>query len=576
MNFFVRVVRLALLFSLGLKTGLAWAQDFSDVFANRELLTGTTEYVTGSNNLATIEQYEPKHARKVGGHSVWISWLAPSSGLVTLTTADSTFDTLLAVYTLESGDDPPLKRLQEIASNDDNGLAKTSQLQFGARPNQQYEIAIDGFNGAVGDIALQLDFLASTNILPSVLRRPGDEALRLGDPLILTIDLLNTSHLELKWFLNGTQLFDKTDPTLVIASLQQTNLGFYNLQLKVNDDSFFSAPIEIQVNSEGLTHVLARNKLTDAAASGLTSTSGGNLVGSFKMFNLTAGVIRGYSGTQIFNTGLATIDTNEPPHCGVTGGASYWFAYQAPTNGSLHVDTENSTFDTVLAVYTYNGALTDYTNLISVDCDDNSGSNGSTSSLEFSTEQARNYFVVVDGVNAARGIAHLNYLLSGGTNTTSHAPVISQQPQSLLVSQGTTTALTVAAGGPAPLSYQWWRNGSRLNQKTNPSLTFLDPKSQDAGNYTVTITNVTGAITSSVATVSVVSTPVYYQNTASNLFISGFPAKRGYQYAVDHADQPNAESWWTASTAFADYGGLVWVTNSTLYSNSMFFRIRLP
>jgi hypothetical protein len=260
----------------------------------------------------------------------------------------------------------------------------------------------------------------------------------------------------------------------------------------------------------------------------------------------------------------------------VTGGASYWFAYQAPTNGSMHVDTESSTFDTVLAVYTYNGTLTDFTNLISVTCDNDSGPDGITSTMDFSTEKSRNYFVVVDGVNGARGIAHLNYLLTTSTNTPVQAPVISRQPQPLLASKGTPVALTAAAGGTAPINFQWWRNGSRLNQKTNASLTFLDPQSQDAGNYTVTITNVAGAITSSVAKVSVISSPVYYLNTASNLFISGFPETRGYQYAVDCAAQPMSESWWRKTNAFADYGGIVWVTNSTRYSNSMFFRVYRP
>ena len=576
MTSFARAVRVGLLFCLCLRACLAVGQDFSDAFAGRQLLTNALEFITGSNNTASVEPFEPKHARKIGGHSVWISWLAPSSGLVTLGTDGSTFDTLLAVYTLDPGNDPPLQRLQEIASNDDNGLAKTSLLQFGARPNQPYEIAIDGFNGAVGNITLQLSFLASTNILPVVLRRPGDEALRLGDPLILTMDLFNTSRLELSWYLNGNSIFDANGPTLVVSSLQETNLGFYNLRLKVNDDSFFSASVEVQVNSEGLTSVLARNKLADSVASGFTPGGGGSLLGVHKIMGLTPGVIRGYSGTQIFNTGLATIDTNEPPHCGVTGGASYWFAYQAPTNGAMHVDTEGSDYDTVLAIYTYNGTLYDFANLIPVACDNNSGSNGLTSSVDFLTENARNYFVVVDGVNGARGIAHLNYLLTTVTNLPPQAPVLSRQPDSLIASRGTPVALSAAAGGTAPINYQWWRNNARLNQQTNASLVFLDPQIQDAGNYFVVVTNDGGAITSAVARVTVISTPVYYLDTSANFFISGFPETRGYQYAVDCADQPMSQAWWLKTNAFADYGGIVWVTNSTRYSNSMFVRVHLP
>ena len=42
------------------------------------------------------------------------------------------------------------------------------------------------------------------------------------------------------------------------------------------------------------------------------------------------GVVRGYNGSQVFNTTLATTDPTEPPHCGVAGGASYWLMYQPP------------------------------------------------------------------------------------------------------------------------------------------------------------------------------------------------------------------------------------------------------
>ena len=31
---------------------------------------------------------------------------------------------------------------------------------------------------------------------------------------------------------------------------------------------------------------------------------------------------RGYNGSQIFNTTYAVVDTNEPPHCGISNGPS--------------------------------------------------------------------------------------------------------------------------------------------------------------------------------------------------------------------------------------------------------------
>jgi hypothetical protein len=540
----------------------SFAQGFSDMFAGRQVLTNASALVTGSNTNATIEPGEPLHAGKIGGHSVWISWTAPGDGLVTLSTVGSTFDTLLAVYTLPSGTNQSLRRLREDVADDDYGGLETSYLQFGANANQTYQIAVDGFNGAGGDISLQLNFLSSSNLQPTVLYRPGDQSLRLGDPLILTINLLPSPNLQFKWHLNGTPVSgqddDSVDPTLVIPSLQRTNLGLYALKFYLDDDSFFSSAIEIQVNSEGQPKVLARNKLADAALSGLSG-----------------GLMLGYNGTQIFNTTNAIADPNAPTICGVPPGAAYWFSYQAPTNGIMTIDTGNSSFATLLAVFTYAGALTSYTNLISVACDNNSGGTGTnTSQVQFVVTNGGNYFIVVGGVNGARGIAHLNYSLTPGFP--SLPPILTSQPQSLMVVTQTAVALGVVASGAAPFAYQWWKNNSRLKQQTNASLLLRSPRVQDSGVYTVVVTNFAGCVTSAPASVTVIGSPFVSLNTASNWMVSAFPGIRGYQYSVDCAAGFGAGSWSYWTNALPDYGGIIWLTNSTTDTGPLFLRVHTP
>jgi len=559
-RFYIR--RLFLLGCLALACEESLAQNFSDMFAERQTLNNVSALITGANTNATVEPGEPLHAGKIGGHSVWISWLAPANGLVTLSTAGSTFDTLLAVYTLEPGNDPPLERLEGTASDDDYGGLPTSYLQFGANSNQIYQIAVDGFNGASGNIALQINFLSSSSIQPAVLRLPGDQSLRLGDPLILTVNLMPSPSLQFKWYLNGNPVSgqddDSMDPTLVIPNLQRTNLGLYALKFYLNDDSFFSSAIEIQVNSEGQSKVLARNKLPDAALSGLTG-----------------GVVLGYNGTQIFNTTNAVMDPNAPLICGVAPGAAYWFSYQAPTNGIMTIDTGNSSFPTLLSVFTYSGALVSYTNLVSVACDNNSGGTGTnTSQVQFVVTNGGNYFIVVGGVNGARGIAHLNYNLSPGLP--SLPPVLTSQPQSLVVGTQTAVALAVVAGGTPPFAYQWLKNNSKLKQQTNYSLLLRSPQSQDGGIYTVVVTNFAGSVTSAPANVTVVNSPFVSVNQSSNLMISGFPGIRGLQYSVDCAAGFGAGAWRNWANAFPDYGGIIWLTNSTTDSGPLFLRVHTP
>src|SRR6185369_16487374 len=105
----------------------------------------------GLNFNATKETGELNHAGNQGGKSVWWIWTAPANGLVTISTIGSSFDTLLAIYT---GND--VGSLTLVASDDDGGGNLTSRVVFAATPNVTYQIAVDGYNGASGNIQLNV------------------------------------------------------------------------------------------------------------------------------------------------------------------------------------------------------------------------------------------------------------------------------------------------------------------------------------------------------------------------------------------------------------------------------------
>ena len=87
-------------------------------FVNSQIISGCSGSVTGTNIGANKETGEPSHSpdNDPGGGSVWFKWPAPGSGSVTMTTAGSDFDTLLAVYTGNS-----VGALTLIGRNDDTG-----------------------------------------------------------------------------------------------------------------------------------------------------------------------------------------------------------------------------------------------------------------------------------------------------------------------------------------------------------------------------------------------------------------------------------------------------------------------
>ncbi|HEY5909461.1 MAG TPA: immunoglobulin domain-containing protein [Verrucomicrobiae bacterium] len=121
---------------------------------------------------------------------------------------------------------------------------------------------------------------------------------------------------------------------------------------------------------------------------------------------------------------------------------------------------------------------------------------GSWQILHARPEDAGGYFAVMSWCG--------EYTSRVATVTVRLPPGISAQPQSQTVAAGSGTQLRVNATGDAPLSYQWFFNGSTsLGIGTSLNLASLQP--QDSGAYTVVVTNVWGAVTSAPAMLSVVA-----------------------------------------------------------------------
>ncbi len=138
--------------------GTITQDSFNDSFTNRPTLDPPPPpdpllnvRVRSSNLAATKDPGEPEIAGNPGGKSVWWQWPAPISGPVTISTIGSSFDTLLGVYRGTA-----LSNLVLVASNDDAEGTLQSDVSFQAVAGTNYEIAVDGFNGASGEIVLTL------------------------------------------------------------------------------------------------------------------------------------------------------------------------------------------------------------------------------------------------------------------------------------------------------------------------------------------------------------------------------------------------------------------------------------
>ncbi len=83
---------------------------------------------------------------------------------------------------------------------------------------------------------------------------------------------------------------------------------------------------------------------------------------------------------------------------------------------------------------------------------------------------------------------------------------ITSQPASQTLNEGSTASMSVAATGTAPISYQWYYNGSAISGATASTLSLSALTSAKAGSYYAIVKNGGSSATSSTATLSVTAT----------------------------------------------------------------------
>src|SRR5256885_12413922 len=105
--------------------------------------------------------------------------------------------------------------------------------------------------------------------------------------------------------------------------------------------------------------------------------------------------------------------------------------------------------------------------------------------------------------------------LAAAFSTATSQPVISTQPQSQTNIVGTTATFSVEATNALPIFYQWQFNSSDLPNQTNTTLVLTNVQTGNEGPYTVIVSNVDGAVTSTVATLTVLVPPTIWSQPAN-------------------------------------------------------------
>jgi hypothetical protein len=489
-------------------------------FAHRLSINPLLGPVLGNNVNATAEPGEPLPDGKPGGKPIWYTWTAGFSGVISLSTLGSTFDTLLAVYTGTN-----LAQLTPVAADDDAGGFFTSQVTFNCGAGTNYQIAVDGFRGASGTVVLGLAAgtgyrvlnPAAGDALPVITRQPASQVAPLGAAVSLSVAAESVSPLTYQWYFQNAPIAGAGGGQLVISNFQEAAAGTYSVLVANAAGSLAGASASLQVivtNNNGQASPGAQDKLGDAVD--LAQSAGGDILGGRSD---NGGDVRGFSIAQTFSTVGATKEEGEPNPAGQTGGASEWYIYTTPAPGTLHLDTGGSDFNTILAAYTNAGAAVTFSNLLEAagGYTTNYVSGGQPSLNLPGVPAGLTFYIVVDGYNGASGQARLHVGLGA-------PPVITAPPQSRPAVPGETVAFSVLASGTTNFSYQWQFQSANLPGATGATYSVSNAQAAAAGAYTVLVSNVVGVVTSAPALLTLQTAPFILAQPENALAAPGRPA----------------------------------------------------
>lgn len=425
------------------------------------------------------------------------------------------------------------------------------------------------FNGLLDEISLYNRALSGAEIQqiydagsagkcalpPVILTQPQSQTVELGNWVNFTAVLSGTPPLSCQWLLDGTNIPGATTATLTITNVQLTQAGTYSLQV--------TNTIGVTNSSGAVLVVKPSPCLTcpagavgwwpgEGASSDQAGTNNGTLqngatygpgkVGLAFMLNGASQYVQmPYNPQWAFGSNSFTIDlwasfANADGSRALLSSDQAYGAYNKWIfwlNGGLqlHINGANGTAwigtapfipalnrwyhlaitrETSTYIFYINGSPVS-TNYDSVSIPD------SHSPLMIGQAEGDAFFNgMLDEVsiyNRALSGTDIAGIYSAGSAGKCAGPLITDQPQSQVGNLGQTVAFTVSAAGTAALSYQWQRNGTNLTDNSSISgastsvLTLHAITLDDASGYNVIITNSSGGVASSVATLTVLAPP---------------------------------------------------------------------
>jgi hypothetical protein len=378
-----------------------------------------------------------------------------------------------------------------------------------------YTVVVSNALGSVGSSAASLTVISP----PTITVQPTSQTVIAGAPIRLSVSATGTGTLTYQWYRKvsmgtawGVDRFNissvGTSANLEIASSTSSNAGSYYVVVSTTGASVESNTVTVTVNTpptissqpiSTLTYSGTTSSLTvsasgtsplnyqwfkdGAAISGAVSSSYALTGSTLNKEGSYSVVVSNVAGSATSNTSTVftppSITTN-PASSSVNSGASATFFVAA--SGTVPLAAGGFSYQWSKNGVPIPGAIYAIYSIASATSSD-----------------AGTYRVVVSNNFGTANSSAATLTVTPAPS----APTITTQPAGQSVIASFNASFSVSASGTAPFTYVWRKDGNTVVGSNSPTLALNNTTSTSAGNYTVTITNAVGSVTSAAATLVV-------------------------------------------------------------------------
>jgi uncharacterized repeat protein (TIGR03803 family) len=343
-------------------------------------------------------------------------------------------------------------------------------------------------SNAAGVVASSNAVLTVTPSGPVILRQPASQTVYIGATVPLTVMVDGSAPFTYQWMHNETNLTDggaisgSATPTLTINGASSASIGTYTVVVSnaISTATTTGAVLTVQVAVPGAQLV----------------QNGGFETGSFSAWSETGN----FADCSVSGSSPAVHSGAYGALLGPAGSLGY-LSQSVPTVAgqlyllSLWLDSPDGLAPNEFLV-AWNGTVAfDQTNL---------GAIGWTN-LQFYLMATGTNTLLQFGFRDDESFLGLDDIQVSPLVSADGPPIIAVQPASQAALQGAAATFSVLSSGRLPLLYQWQFNGTNLANATNATLALSNLAANQAGSYSVLVSNSLGSAASSNALLTVLT-----------------------------------------------------------------------